>query len=62
MEGNGVNEKKKEGIDIICKNCGYEKGVHSMLNYYCPADDPYKPMPSGHEFNIDSYYEQEKNK
>ena len=42
--------------NILCKNCGYEKGVHSMFNYYCPLDDPYE-MKREREWNFDSYFE-----
>lgn len=45
-----------ENQNNICKNCGYEKGVHSMLNYYCPSNDPYIP-DNNHEFDIDSFFE-----
>lgn len=42
--------------DIVCKNCGYVKGVHSILNYYCPLDDPYVQVQD-REFDYDSHFE-----
>ncbi len=48
----------KKGSHKKCKNCGYEKGVHSMLNYYCPLDDPYA-MHLDHDYDCDSFFEPE---
>ena len=48
----------KPGSIDRCKNCGYEMGVHSILNYYCPLNDPYE-MFTIKEFNIDSFFEPE---
>ncbi len=47
-----------EDLNNICKHCGYEKGVHSMLNYYCPLDDPYE-MKTQHDFDLDIFFEPE---
>ena len=50
--------ESEDDLNVICKNCGYEKGVHSMFNYYCPFDDPYV-MARDREWDFDSFFEPE---
>lgn len=52
----------KDDLSIICKNCGYELGVHASRGGFCPDknEDPYKQKFSQsiqHIFNEKSTFE-----
>ncbi len=50
-----------DGLEAICKNCGYELGGHASKGKFCPdkSDDPYKQKFSQnkqHIFNKESIF------
>ena len=55
---------KTADLKLICKNCGYELGVHASAGEFCPdkSQDPYKQkfsLNKQHKFNHKSKFVKE---